>query len=99
MIDVCAVPLKAGGHASPEDGFCIMEAASYVAREKFSDHPECVSPIIGSFLRSWNDSLNDEDRNRLLRPYIFKVVGTKGTRKDEEERAWLIVDWLARVQT
>lgn len=89
MIDVCAVPIKSGGHKRPEDGMCIMEMASYVAREKFSDHPECVSPVIGAFCRSWNDALNDEDRNRLMRPYIFKVVGTKTTAEDEETRAWM----------
>jgi hypothetical protein len=61
VIDVCNMPIAKGGHDKPESGMCIMEMASYVAREKFSDHPECVSKVIGAFCRSWNDSLSDED--------------------------------------
>jgi hypothetical protein len=76
---------------------CVMEMASYVAREPWSDHPECVSPVIATFCRSWNDSLDDETRQRL-KPYAFKVVGTNTGPDDEETRAWMCVDWLARVQ-
>ena len=97
MIDLDALFLASGGHSSPEDGMCIMEATAYFAREPFSDHPKCVSRVIASFCRSWNDSLNDADRNRLLKPYVTKVIGTATNDADEQTRAWLATDWLVRV--
>jgi hypothetical protein len=97
VIDVCALPLSQGNHDKPEDGMCVMEMASYLAREPWSDHPQCVSPVIAAFCRSWNDALDDETRQRL-KPYAFKVVGTRTTEADEETRAWMATDWLCRVQ-
>jgi hypothetical protein len=87
--------LDSGAH-SPDGKACIMEAAAYVAGEEWTDHPECVSPVIAAFLRNWNDSLPDEDRGRLLRPYITKAIGTRGTKAQEQKRAWMATDWLAR---
>ena len=94
-----ALRLAQGAHNSIEDGACIMEAAAWIAGEPWSDHPECVSPVIAEFCRSWNDALPDADRHRLLAPYVAKVLGTKTTKKDEETRAWLATDWLVRVCT
>ena len=47
--------LDPGSHASPREGVCIVELASILAKEKFSDEPDCVCPVIGAYLRSWND--------------------------------------------
>ena len=74
---------------------CVMEAVSYVAGEPWSDHPRCASPIITSFLIGWNDALHDSDR-QILKPYIPRIVGTRTTKADEETRAWMLTDWLAR---
>jgi hypothetical protein len=75
---------------------CVMELAAYLSPTSgFTDHPVCVSPVIGSFLRSWNDSLADEPR-QMLKPYAVQVLNTATTKKDEETRAWLATDWLAR---
>jgi hypothetical protein len=54
--------------------------------------------VIGQFLRSWNDVLNDRDR-QMLKPYAKKVLGTATNAADEETRAWLATDWLVRVHT
>jgi hypothetical protein len=97
MIDVCALPLSRGNHDKPDEGMCVMEMASYLAREPWSDHPLCVSPVIAAFCRSWNDALDDETRQRL-KPYAFKVVGTNTGPADDETRAWMATDWLCRVQ-
>ena len=88
------IDLKRGEHASPEDGLCVMEAAAWVAREPHSDHPDCVSPVLGAFLRRWNDDLDDEDRQKL-KPFVLRVVGTAGDGQDEA-RGWLALDWLVR---
>jgi hypothetical protein len=90
--------LSRGSHEAPSNGMvnaCVMEAVSYVAGEPFSDHPECASPVITSFLVSWNDAMNDVDR-QMLKPYIVRLVGTRTGKRHEEQRAWMLTDWLAR---
>lgn len=94
-INLTDVVLKSGAHASPEDGMCVMELTAYIAREPFTDHPECTSPVLGAFLRSWNDAL-DTDTRQKLKPYAERVIGTNGK---DEELAWMATDWLVRVQT
>ena len=93
------IDLKHGGHGSFEHGTCAMEAVAYVTGEPFSDHPKCVCPVIAAFLRSWNDALGDEPRNRLIRPLLPLVVGTRGSRDLETRRANRICDWLIQVYT
>jgi hypothetical protein len=90
--------LYQGSH-QPDGQMCVMEAAAYVAGEPWSDHPACVSPVIGAFLRSWNDALPDDaTRTRLLRPLIEPILGTHCDVATESRLAWMCVDWLARVQ-
>jgi hypothetical protein len=93
-------PLKLGrgSHDPPSNGLvnaCVMEAVAYVAGEPFSDHPVCVSPVITSFLVSWNDAMNDVDR-QMLKPYIVRLVGTRTGKRHEEQRAWMLTDWSVR---
>ncbi len=87
--------LAQGSHDGPNGEACVMEAVSYIAREPWSHHPVCASPIITSFLISWNDSMNDTDR-QMLKPYIPRLVATRTTKVDETARAWMLTDWLAR---
>ena len=95
-----ALVLSAGSHQSRQDGMCVMEAVSYVAGERWSDAPQCTCPIIAGFLRSWNDGLpTDADRDRLLRPLIPAVIGTRSTLAVELRRAAMAADWLIRIYT
>lgn len=48
--------------------------------EKFTDRPRCVDPVIGAFLRMWNDGVGYADRQRL-EPYAALAVGTGGYRR------------------
>ena len=89
--------LSAGAHPEGSKAMCVMELSAYLVNG-WTDHPACVSPVIAQFCRSWNDGMNDTDRQRLL-PYAVKVLGTATTKADEETRAWLACDWLIRVQT
>jgi hypothetical protein len=96
---IMAVPLLKGSHNVPPNGtieVCAMEAAAYIAGEPHTDHPKCVSPIIATFMRSWNDGLDDADRNRLLKPLIPLVIGTDNNHGAEDRRAWMILDWMIR---
>ena len=96
--DLEAIQLQAGSHNSPDEGMCVMEAAAWVAGEPFSDHPQCASKVIGAFLRSWNDTLDDAGR-QTLKPYIVRLVGSAGTPEQEDRRAWMALDWLVRSYT
>jgi hypothetical protein len=93
------IALAQGAHAPDSGQMCAMEAAAYIAGEPWSDSPQCVSPVIAAFLRSWNDALPDETRTALLRPLLPLVIGTRTTDADEETRAWMATDWLVRVHT
>jgi hypothetical protein len=97
--DLNARVLAVGEHNDRSDGLCVMEAAAWVAGEPHSDHPQCVCPVIGAFLRNWNDAMtDDETRTQLLRPLVPVVLNTRSTKKIELQRSYLALDWLARVQ-
>jgi hypothetical protein len=90
------IKLSKGKHASPEDGACVMELASMLAGEPFTDHPATVCPVIGSFLRSYNDSI-DEHRRQSLYEYASKVVGSRTGQRIQEERAERLARWADEV--
>jgi hypothetical protein len=86
------VRLDAGRHDSPGEGACVVELASLVAREPFSDRPDCVCPVIAAFLRGWNDRSAYADRQRL-RPYAQRIVGTRASRNVTRWRRDLCLGW------
>jgi hypothetical protein len=96
-LDLDALVLKKGAH-DPDGEMCVMEAVALLAGEEWSDSPQCASPVIAAFLRSWNDCLEDEPRQHLKR-YIPRLVGSRGTPGQEDARAWLALDWLVRHYT
>ena len=78
------IKISKGRHASPDDGACVMELASMLAGEPFSDHPKSACPVISSFLRTYNDSV-DDDRRQALYAIAAQVVGSR--RRKEVARA------------
>ena len=54
-----------------------MEYASFLAGEKFSDHPSCTHPMLAAMARNVNDAVSDEARRRLV-PLVSRVVGLVG---------------------
>ena len=95
LAELDAIRLDSGGHDRFKDGHCVMEVVAYVAGEPHSDRPRCTSPAIAAFLRSWNDALDDADR-QMLRFLVPVVIGTATGAADELRRAWMATDWLAR---
>jgi hypothetical protein len=91
------IKLGKGKHSSPDDGACVMELASMLAGEPFTDHPDCVCPAIGSFLRAYNDSI-DESRRQDLYEYAARVVGSRRTPEVERARADHLLAWAAALQ-
>jgi len=97
IINLDTLTLKSGGHDNFAEGSCLLEAVSYIAGEPWSDHPACVSPVLGAYGRRLNDRLNNEDRQKL-KPFIPRLIGTAGDGQDEA-RGYLAADWAIRVVT
>jgi hypothetical protein len=91
------IKLSKGKHTSPEDGACVMELASMLAGEQFSDHPAAVCPVIGSFLRAYNDSVDDSRRQDLY-AYAARVVGTRASSEIQRARAERLLNWAAELR-
>ncbi|WP_199536967.1 hypothetical protein [Spongiactinospora gelatinilytica] len=51
-----------------------MELASYLAGERWSDHPACTHPLLAALARLVNDFTTDGARNQLA-PLIPSVIG------------------------
>jgi len=66
--------LSRGRHRRPWRGACFMEFASYLAGERWSDHPDCTHPLLATLARNVNDQMSDEGRQRLLE-LVPSVVG------------------------
>lgn len=70
--------LSRGRHFTPRSGACFMEFASYLAGERWSDHPRCTDPVLGAVARAVNDLVDDDHRARLVVD-IPRVVGLRGS--------------------
>lgn len=73
-----AVPvLSRGKHRHPGKGACFMEFASYLAGERWSDHPACTHALLASVARLVNDFTTDGGRQRLasLIPSVVDLTG------------------------
>lgn len=84
--------LSAGRHRSPRKGACFMEFASFLAGERWSDHPACTDPTLGTLARAVNDTIRDERRGELVGD-IPRVIGLKG----DDVRLGLVVALRAAV--
>ena len=69
--------LSRGKHRSPRQGACFMELASYLAGERWSDHPACTHPLLAALARDVNDYTSDAGRGRLA-GLIPSVIGLTG---------------------
>lgn len=92
VLDQAPVRLTAGGHSSPREGVCVVELASLIAREEFSDRPRCVCPVIGALLRGWNDRAPYAERQRLG-PYAERIVGSRRDPRVTRERRDICLEW------
>jgi hypothetical protein len=91
-INYQTIKLSRGRHSSPEHGACVMELASMLAGESFTDHPRSVSRPIASFLRGYNDLVDDRRREDLYR-FASQAVGTVASGAVEEARVARLLAW------
>jgi len=66
--------LSRGKHRNPRKGACFMELASFLAGERWSDHPSCTHPLLAAVARDVNDHTSDAGRHRLA-SLIPSVIG------------------------
>jgi hypothetical protein len=66
--------LSRGKHRNARKGACFMEMASFLAGERWSDHPPCTHPLLAAVARLVNDNISDDGRQRLTR-LIPSVIG------------------------
>ena len=66
--------LSRGRHRNQRKGACFMEMASFLAGERWSDHPSCTHPLLADLARLVNDVLPDRWRPQLV-PMIPSVIG------------------------
>ncbi len=78
--------LSRGRHRTARKGACFMEMASYLAGERWSDHPPCTHVLLASLARGVNDLLGDDSRPRIVR-LIPDVVGLDSD--DPRSHAWI----------
>ena len=69
--------LSRGRHRNPRRGACIMEFASLLAGERWSDHPGCTHPLLAQLARLVNDHTSDTARQELA-PLVPSLVGRLG---------------------
>jgi hypothetical protein len=89
------IRLSKGKHTSKEHGACVMELVSMLGGEPFSDHPASVSPVIGSLLRAYNDSIDDVRRQDLY-AYAARVVDSRGSAELEQRRVEHVTAWMSK---
>lgn len=63
-----------------------MEMASYLAGERWSDHPACSHKLLATLARDVNDHVSDDYRSRLV-PLVPSVIGLKSN--DPHVDAWI----------
>ncbi len=107
-----SIIISHGAHETYQAGTCALELVDFLDRtrrgeticltDKLTDKPACVCPVIGEFVRAWNDGLGEGDtgdaaRSRLLGPLLPLLLDTRDSNAIEQRRAWMATDWLARV--
>lgn len=105
--DLDDIVLEAVPHPRRGLRVTLLELASWIGQEAHSDAPYGVSPVLAAYAR-WLASGLDNEPRQALKPYAERLTGTRAAGlasapwrplpAAEETRAWLAVDWLARVQ-
>jgi hypothetical protein len=86
------VRLAGGRHRDAGQAVCVLELASMLAGESFTDRPRSVCPTVASILRAYNDVIDDARRQDLYR-YASECVGTRGDYGLQHQRAAVALAW------
>ena len=92
------IKLAGGGHNDRSAGeLCTMEAVAWLAGEPHSAKPQCACPVIGAFIRTWQDKLADDMLEELCRDMVPQLVNSRVGDDATDRRAVLVADWCQRV--
>jgi hypothetical protein len=71
--------LDVGRHRGPEHGACVMEYASVLAGQPWSDSPACTDRALGALARRVNDDVEPQARATLaaIAPRLVGAVGPR----------------------
>jgi hypothetical protein len=86
------IRLGPGRRKSPGQVVCVMELASMLAGERFSDRPRTVCAMIAALLRAYNDGIDDERRTDLYR-CAANAVGTRVDPALQQRRERFAIHW------
>lgn len=89
--------LSKGGHGSPQEGVCAMEAVAWLAGEAHTDQPKCTCRIVREMAVLLNDAASDEQRRRLV-AYLPRIIGSRGTVQDKVNRGIAAFEHLDTVR-
>ena len=87
--------LLKSSHSCPDEGLCAMEAAAYIVGGPHTDHPETACPVLGYAVRSWNDNVDDETRQKLI-PLLPRLAVSRSTPEVEFKRGLVLADCAVR---
>jgi|SRR5215831_12486186 len=90
--------LRHGAGRDYKDGGCIMQVVSYLWDGQWTDHPECVHPVLINVCISINDHVNDVERQKLWR-LIPRLMNTRVLIGEHREVALRLVLWAAEQST
>ena len=96
--------LLSGSHEfpGPDGGTCINEAAIVAAGFEYKsvgnadDCPPCFSRVLSRYAIQLNDRLPDDQRQKLLTPFVTRLAGTADSSEVERMRAEFLVLGLVR---
>lgn len=77
--------LSPGKHSTPAEGLCALELVAFLDGEPHTDRPRCACELVSAFVRSINDNMPDDARQKLL-PYLPRLIGTVSDHEQEQER-------------
>ncbi len=93
--------LRSGSGGSWDNGLCVMETVHWLsgakdAGETPTDSPDCACPVLGAFAIRLNDSLNDENRQKLL-PLALPLTGTRSPEHEKARAEFLVMAVINRI--
>lgn len=83
-------------HPTREQGMCVMECVAYLADEIHSDHPQCACPVLTQIGIRLNDSTDFDTRQRLLRPLLVRLVGSRGSDELTKKRGYAALNFILK---
>jgi hypothetical protein len=104
MLDLSTVRLGFGNHSPTKTptgnrDMCLMEAVAFMAGEEWTSYPRCACDMTAFIIRTWQDALSDEARDRLLPADVWvpRLMGSStGSLHVSNRRKALLADWLLR---